>query len=148
MHSDFLDLLQLLNEHKVEYLVIGGYAVSFYSEPRYTKDIDIWVKASSANGKKIIKALKLFGAPVDNISVDDFVKPGLIYIFGIPPLRVDILNELERVNFDMAYKSRNVVLLGKIKVPFVDLLTLIKTKEIAGRPQDKIDIKNLKKIGK
>ena len=145
MHSDFVELLQLLNEHEVEYLIIGGYAVGFYAEPRYTKDIDIWVNATIKNGRRIITALEKFGAPTDNLSEKDFTLPGLIYIFGVPPLRVDLLNELKGSKFKDAYKKLNLVKIGKLKIPVVDKETLIRLKRKAGRPQDKIDIKNMSK---
>ncbi len=95
MYQDYLDLLQCLNDNKVKYLVIGGYAVIQYAEPRYTKDIDIWVEASTANAKKVLKALSKFGAPISNLTEEELSTPGLVYIFGVAPVRVDILNRVK-----------------------------------------------------
>ena len=100
MNSDFVEILQFLNVRKVKYLVIGGYAVTYYSEPRYTKDLDILVEDSKANSIKLFKVLKEFGAPVDNLNELDFAEKGTIYVFGIPPNRIDILSGIKGVNFE------------------------------------------------
>ena len=91
MNSDFKDLLNIFNAYHVRYLIIGGYAVMKYTEPRYTKDLDIWVNPSIENAGKVYIALKNFGAPLNNISLDDFTDPDLIYQIGIAPNRSDML---------------------------------------------------------
>ena len=143
MHSDLIELLQLLEKHKVKYLIIGGYAVGVHAEPRATKDLDIWVAATSINGTKLLNALREFGAPIDNLSIDDIKKPGLIYIFGIPPVRVDILNKVGNENFEMAFKKKVEARFGKVNVSIVPKSVLIRMKKAAGRPQDKADLKKL-----
>ena len=144
MHRDYLELLQCLNDHKVKYLVIGGYAVIRYSEPRYTKDLDIWIEASKANAKKTLKALTEFEAPVDNLTIDELAKPGLIYVFGVPPIRVDILNKAKGSTFKTAWSNREKVDVGGVKANFVSKSVLIKLKKAAGRAQDKADLEKLK----
>jgi len=79
MNSDFKDLLRIINEHKVRYLVVGGYALIKYTEPRYTKDLDVWVEASPKNAHAVVAALREFGAPLTNITPADFAKEGSIY---------------------------------------------------------------------
>lgn len=143
MFQDYLELLQLLNDNKVRYLLIGGYAVIRYTEPRYTKDLDIWVEPSVLNAKRLIKALSAFGAPIDNLTVAELAKPGLIYVFGVPPMRVDIINRAPGGVFTRAWKSRQRVKLGKITVNFVSKYELIKLKTAAARPQDKADLAKL-----
>jgi hypothetical protein len=143
MNSDFKDLLRSLNVHGVKYLIIGGYAVSYYSEPRYTKDLEIWVEASLENSKKIIKALKKFGAPTDSLLEGDFAESGTLYVFGIPPSRVDILTGVKGVSFVTAWEDRNIVKLNNIKIPFVSIGHLKKLKKKAGRPQDLLDLEKL-----
>ncbi len=145
MYQDYLELLQCLNDNKVKYLVIGGYAVIQYAEPRYTKDIDIWVEASSLNAKKLLKALSQFGAPISNLTVEELAVPGLVYVFGVAPVRVDILNRVSGGNFSKAWISKNVVTLEGIKVNFASKSDLVKMKKAAGRPQDLADIESLKK---
>jgi len=146
MLKDFLDLLRCLNEYKVKYLIIGGYAVSFYGEPRYTKDIDIFVLASSTNSKNLLKSLREFGAPCDNIKSSDFERPGTLFVFGIPPGRVDILNRVKGVVFENIYKSRTKAKLSGVRINYISLNDLIKTKKAAGRPQDLVDIQKLRQV--
>ena len=144
MHSDFLELLQLFAKHKVKYLIIGGYAVGIHAEPRATKDLDLWVEASLPNGRKLLKALVEFGAPTDNLTASDIGEPGLLYVFGIAPLRVDILNRVGNEVFAVAYKDRKVVRAGKIEISVVSKTILKRMKRAAGRPQDKADLKKLR----
>lgn len=143
MNSDLIELLQLLNETGVKYLIIGGQAVIVYSEPRYTKDLDIWVEASKQNATKLVKALAKFGAPRDAISVEDFVKPGTMFIFGLEPNRVDILTSVKGRSFKVAYKDKTLITIGKLKVPLVSLRDLIKIKRSTARPQDLLDLEKL-----
>jgi predicted nucleotidyltransferase len=148
MNSDLIELLSLLNEYKVRFLIIGGYAYGVHAEPRYTKDIDIWVDPSTSNAKRIFKCLKDFGAPVSSLAEKNFAEPGLLLIFGKEPNRVDILNELKGLSFEKAYKDGVKVKLGKTHVKVVSLEHLIKLKKLANRPQDKLDVKRLIQIKK
>jgi hypothetical protein len=104
MNSDFRDLLKLFNAHRVRYLVVGGYAVMKYTEPRYTKDLDIWVEASPKNARAVFRALRRFEAPLANLTEADFAKEGFFYQMGRPPARVDIL---------MSIKGIRVVAIGR-----------------------------------
>jgi len=148
MNSDLIELLSSLNEFKVRYLIIGGYAFGVHAEPRYTKDIDIWIDTSRANAKKVLACLRDFGAPVSSLVEKNFEEPGFLLIFGKEPNRVDILNELKGISFKEAYKNCITVDLGKVKVKVVSLDHLIILKKLANRPQDKLDLKRLMKIKK
>ena len=90
-NSNFTNLLSALNACRAKYLVVGGYAVMLYTEPRYTKDLDIWIEPSPDNAARVYRALAGFGAPLSGIQVEDFTVPDLIYQLGMPPSRVDIL---------------------------------------------------------
>ncbi len=94
MTSDFNDLLSGFDELGVKYLIVGGHAVMFYSEPRYTKDLDIWIEASPENASRVFRALAKFGAPLQGVSEADFAAPGSFYQLGRPPLRVDVLTRV------------------------------------------------------
>lgn len=147
MNSDLIELLRCLKEYKVKHLIIGGHAVIHYSEPRYTKDLDLWVEASLTNAKRLIASLARFGAPVDNLSVDDFARPGTLYVFGIPPNRVDVLNRIKGATFAAAYKRKQLLEISRgLKVPIIELVDLIALKKAAGRPQDLIDLEKLKVV--
>jgi predicted nucleotidyltransferase len=145
MYPDFLELLRVLEKHRVAYALIGGYAVGIYAEPRATKDLDLIVAPTPKNAKALLKALGEFGAPIDNLNERDLVKPGLLYVFGIPPLRVDILNRLEGVNVELLIKRATRIKLGKKTLRVIDIDDLIHVKTLAGRPQDKVDVRVLKK---
>jgi len=85
MSSDFKELLNTFNEHEVRYLVVGGHAVMFYSEPRYTKDLGLWIEASAENASRVFRALTEFGAPLSGVTESDFAKEGFFYQMGRPP---------------------------------------------------------------
>lgn len=145
MNSDFKDLLRIFADYKVRYLVIGGYAVSKHTEPRYTKDLDIWIDHAFENAGLVYSALKEFGAPLSDITVNDLTTPLMVYQLGIEPTRIDIIMGLAKMTFDDCWKRRELVNLGEIPVNFISLSDLIETKELSGRPQDLIDADNLRR---
>jgi len=145
LYPDFLELLHVFESHQVEYAIIGGYAVSIHAEPRYTKDLDILIIPSKKNAKAVLTALSAFGAPVDNLSAKELATPGLIYVFGIPPLRVDIINRIEGADSSKIIKRADVIQLSGVSARVVSYDDLIALKKIAGRAQDKADIKSLEK---
>ena len=142
--SDFKELLNLFEKHDVRYLVVGGYAVMKYSEPRFTKDLDVWIATDSDNATSVYAALKEFGAPLANLMADDFTQKDYFYQIGRPPLRVDVMMSIPGVEFEEAWKNRELVRLGGVEVPFISRPDLILAKKASGRPQDKIDIEKLK----
>ena len=143
-HSDFRELLSLFKSHEVRYLIVGGYAVMKYSEPRFTKDLDVWIATDPANANSVYLALKEFGAPLENLTPDDFTQMEYFYQMGRPPLRVDIMMSIPGVDFEGAWENREVVELDGLEIPFISRSDLILTKEASGRPQDKIDLQKLK----
>lgn len=143
--SDFKELLKLFEKHKIRYLVVGGYAVMKYSEPRFTKDLDVFIATDQENAKSVYLALKEFGAPLENLSSDDFAHEGYFYQMGRPPLRVDIMMSIPGIEFDVAWKNRELVEFDDLKLFFISRSDLIKAKDASGRPQDKIDVEKLKK---
>ena len=103
----YRELLQLLNEFEVEYLIVGGFAVMKYGEPRYTKDLDVWVHNSPQNSLRVVGALKKFGAPLehDGITAETFTEKQVVYQIGIAPVRIDILTEITGVEFTDAWRK-------------------------------------------
>ncbi len=142
--SDYRDLFRILNKHKVKYLLVGAYAVVYYTEPRFTKDLDVCVKPDIKNAGKLCKALKKFGAPLKNISPKDFCKKGMVYQIGVAPIRIDIITGLTGVKFDTAWKNRIKSKYGDTAVNIIGIKELVKSKKKLGRLQDKIDLKKLK----
>jgi hypothetical protein len=141
--SDFKDLLNLFEKHEIRYLIIGGYAVMKYSEPRFTKDIDIWIATDPKNADAVYVALKEFGAPLANLTADDFTDQNCFYQMGRTPFRVDIMMSIPGVEFEQAWKNREMVELDSQTIPFISKSDLILAKKASGRPQDQIDIDKL-----
>lgn len=142
---DFKDLLSLLERHKVRYLVVGGYAVMKYTEPRFTKDLDLWIATDQANAEAVFTAMKEFGAPLKDLTPSDFMQEGCFYQMGNPPFRVDIMMSIPGVAFEMAWANRENVHLEGLAVPFISKADLIKAKEAGGRDQDRLDLKKLRR---
>jgi predicted nucleotidyltransferase len=144
MNSDFKELLNLFNTNGVKYLIIGGYAVIEYTEPRYTKDLDIWISAEKENATVVFQSLREFGAPLSGITADDFANEELFYQMGRPPGRVDILMSIPGVNFSDAWSRRVETDFEGVKVPLISRQDLIAAKIASGRTEDKRDVKALK----
>jgi predicted nucleotidyltransferase len=147
VNSDFTDLLKLFNDNQVRYLVIGGYAVIQYAEPRYTKDLDLWISTDTTNAAAVYKALKAFGALLAGMTEADFAEEGYFYQMGVPPVRVDILMGVPGGVFEQAWLKRVEVDFDGVKVPFISRQDLIAAKLAAGRPQDLLDAKALSQAG-
>jgi predicted nucleotidyltransferase len=139
VNSDFSDLLRLFNERGVRYLVIGGYAVVQYAEPRFTKDLDLWVSTDTVNAKAVYNALREFGAPLAGLSEHDFAQDGYFYQMGVPPVRVDVLMGIPGMDFEDAWQRRVDFDFDGLLVTFIARQDLIKSKVASGRPQDLLD---------
>jgi hypothetical protein len=123
---------------------VGGYAVMKYSEPRFTKDLDLLIATDKDNADSVYSALKEFGAPLANLTSDDFTRNDYFYQMGRPPLRVDIMMSIPGIGFEEAWANREMVELDDLRLPFISRSDLIRAKEDSGRLQDKIDIEKLK----
>ena len=142
-NSHFRDLLNALNGCGAKYLVVGGYAVMLYTEPRYTKDLDIWIESSPDNAARVFRALAGFGAPLSGIRAEDFAEPDLIYQLGMPPSRVDILTSISGVDFEDAWGRRQEAEFGDTSAMFIGLGDLIANKRTTGRTTDLADCERL-----
>ena len=143
-NHDLTDLLRSMVRCEVRFLVAGGYAVMKYTEPRYTKDLDLWIATDITNARAVYSALESFGAPLLDLTPDDFAAPGHYYKMGKAPNRVDIMMSIPGVEFEDAWSRRVHVSLGDLVVPFMSLDDLILAKEAAGRPQDLLDAERLR----
>ena len=142
---DFRELLSLMEKHKVCYLVVGGYAVMRYTEPRFTKDLDLWISTDKENSKAVYAALKEFGAPLKDLTPADFTQEGYFYQMGNPPFRLDVMMSIPGVTFEAAWEKREKVQIEGVIIPFISKADLIKAKEASGRDKDLIDAKELRK---
>ncbi len=143
VNSDFSDLLRIFNANHVRYLVIGGYAVVQYAEPRFTKDLDVWISTDSANAEAVFKALREFGAPLIDLTANDFSEEGYFFQMGIPPVRVDLLMGIPGPDFEECWSRRLEVDFDGLKVNFISKQDLIVAKRASGRPQDLLDADSL-----
>ena len=144
MERDFKDLLSILNEDSVKYLIVGGYAVIKHTEPRYTKDLDIWVSRDRSNTERLFKSLQRFGAPLKGLSPADFTEEGFFYTMGLAPLRLDILLDLKSLDFDECWMRRVEADLSGTTAYFISAPDLIINKEAVGRHQDLADAEKLR----
>ena len=136
MNSDFEELLRIFNEKEIKYLIVGGHAVMLYTEPRYTKDLDVWIEATGENAAKVFRALAEFGAPLAGLSADDFTREGFYYQVGRPPAGVYILMSVDGVRFDEAWPKRNQSELGSQRAWFISRADLLQNKRASGRHID------------
>jgi hypothetical protein len=148
VNSDFTDLLKLFNANDVRYLVIGGYAVVQYAEPRFTKDLDLWIITDPKNAKAVFAALREFGAPLAGMTEADIAEEGYFYQMGVPPVRVDVLMGIPGVDFEEAWQNRAKVDFDGLVVHFISKPDLIRAKLAAGRAQDLKDAKSLSAAAK
>ena len=139
VNSDFSDLLRIFNDYNVKYLVIGGYAVVQYAEPRFTKDLDVLISTDITNAEAVYKALHEFGAPLSGLTPKDFSEEGFFFQMGVPPVRVDVLMGIPGIRFNEFWNRRLEVDFDGLKVFFISKEDLISSKRVAGRPQDLID---------
>lgn len=146
MHKDFEDFLNLLNKHKVKYVIIGGYAVNSYFIPRNTKDLDILIEPSTNNAVKIIKTIDDFGFSSMGLSITDFLDAGTMVQLGHIPIRIDILTSTKGITWETIWKNKIKNYFGNIKTNIIEIDDLIKVKIAVGRKMDLIDAENLKKV--
>ncbi len=150
MFPDFKELLRSFHDHNVKYLIVGGYAVSFYAQPRATKDIDLFIKADPENARAAYAALSSFGAPLEDVTLDDLSNPKKVIRFGRAPVAVDILPGIDGVNFDDAWTRRVVGVIdattGLIAI-FISKPDLIASKLAAGRTRDLADVEEIAEAG-
>jgi predicted nucleotidyltransferase len=148
LNQDFKEFIELLNNHNVKYMVVGGYAVGYHGHPRYTKDIDLWVLMKSNNASNIIKSVKEFGFESLGLEEEDFLNSDNIIQLGFPPNRIVLLTEIAGVEFESCYSNKLTIEFEGVTIPFISLNDLIKNKQSSGRLQDLADAEKLEKLKK
>ena len=143
MYPDFKELLFTFNAHGVEYLIVGGYAVNFYSQPRATKDLDLLIRADDQNAQRVFAALAEFGAPLDGLTRADFSDSSGFFRMGHPPIMIEILMAIQGVEFALAWTRRVEVVIDPqtaLTAPVISREDLIAAKLAAARSQDLADV--------
>jgi hypothetical protein len=147
VNRNFVAMLSALFDADADYLIVGAYALAAHDRPRATKSLDIWVRASRANAKRVRRAIEIFGMPVDKISVDDLASPGLVLQFGVPPQRIDVMTSVSGITFDEAWPRRILVDVEGKQHPVIGKNDLIRNKRAAARAQDLVDVDALERKG-
>jgi hypothetical protein len=145
MAQDLKELLSALNDHNVKYLVVGGYAVGVYAEPRATKDLDVFIRADTQNSEAVFRALSAYGAPLAGYTPADFNDGGSWFQMGQPPFRIDILQHIDSIDFDEAWDDRvETIIDGDLPAHVISREHLIQNKLACGRPRDLLDVEELR----
>jgi len=145
LNSDYKDMLQVLLDNGVKFLLVGAYAMGAHGYPRATGDIDIWVEPSADNSQRVYHALAAFGAPLHEIDEATFIQPGIVFQIGIEPRRIDLMSAVSGVGFDEAYQHRQTVEIEGLPIPILSYDDLIKNKRATGRDKDRLDADRLEK---
>ncbi|MXZ00112.1 hypothetical protein F4Y93_05510 [Candidatus Poribacteria bacterium] len=141
--NDFKEFLKLLNSHQVEYLLIGGYAVSYHGHPRTTADMDIWIAIQKENAEKMVTVLKEFGFNTPQLAADLFLVENQIIRMGNPPMRIELLTTISGVRFEECYSERVIGIIDGVEVQIINLEHLKCNKQASGRQKDLDDLEHL-----
>ena len=143
VQKDFKELLELLNEYKVEFILVGAYALAFHGAPRYTGDLDIYIKPDIDNSKKVMNALVKFGFGSVGINEEDLQKPDRVIQLGFPPVRIDLVTSISGVSWDHANSDKVSGTFGDVPVCYIGKESFIANKKATGRKKDIADIEAL-----
>ncbi len=146
VQKDFKEFLALLNAHEVDFMIVGGYALAFHGAPRYTGDIDVFVKPDRKNAKRIIKVLKEFGFSSLELSIDDFQNEENVVQLGLPPVRIDIITSISGVSWEQADAAKEPGSYGNVPVNYIGKMQYIANKRAIGRAKDIADIEALGEV--
>jgi hypothetical protein len=143
-------MLAALQAEEAVFIVVGAHAMAVHGVPRATGDLDVWVRPAPENAPKVLRALVEFGAPLEamNVQEEDLTKPGTVYQIGLPPRRIDIITDIDGVDFEEAWESKVISQVTGLAVPFLGWDVLLRNKKASGRPKDLSDLRLLKKKSK
>jgi len=141
--KDFEEFIELLNKHKVKFMIVGAYALALYAKPRNTGDLDIFIEGTEQNAGSMLQVLKEFGLESLEITKEDFITEGRVVQLGVSPVRIDIMNHIDGVSFDDAFNRMEKVKFGSTIANFISKEDLIKNKLSSSRLKDKADAEEL-----
>ena len=144
LNPDFRDMLSAFAAERVEYLVVGAYAMASHGYVRATGDLDLWVRPERDNAARVLRALSAFGAPTAGLSEVDFEDADAVLQIGVAPRRIDVLTSIDGVTFGEAWEARREVEIDGVHVPVIGRVHLIRNKEATGRPKDRLDVERLR----
>ena len=144
LNKDFKEFIELLRSNAVEFLVVGAHALAVHGRPRYTGDLDIWIRPEPDNFTRLIKALDAFGFAALGVSAEDFMAPQAMVQLGYPPARIDLLTSIDGVTFEDCFAHRLDVNIGGTLLPVISIDDLIRNKLATGRSKDLVDVESLR----
>jgi len=145
-NADYRDMITCLQSEGVEFMLVGGYAVGLHGWPRTTFDIDFWILANPTNAAAVMRALKKFGAPLMDLSEEDFHRPGMVFQIGTAPQRIDILSAVSGLTYEAASARAETMQVDGLNLKVISLDDLIVNKRASGRPKDLADAMTLEKM--
>lgn len=140
LNPDFRDMLSAFSAENVEYLVVGAFALAAHGVPRSTGDLDFWIRPTRQNAERVLRALGRFGAPLDDLSLQDLQTHDMVFQFGVQPSRIDLLTSIDGVEFETAWQRRTTTTVAGINVELLGIEDLLTNKKATGRPQDLADV--------
>jgi hypothetical protein len=149
LNDDFLDMLRALSEAGAEFVIVGAHALSVHGVPRATGDMDVFVRPTRENARRVVTALRRFGAPVEahGLTEDDLAVAGTVYQIGLPPRRIDLLTSIDGVGFGEVWDSRVERKVAGLQVPFIGREAFVRNKLATGRVRDRLDVELLGQAG-
>ena len=146
LNEDYRDMLHALSDEKVKFILVGAYALAAHGYPRATMDIDIWVMPSPENADAVLRALRRFGSPLHNLTIEDLQKDGTIFQIGVAPRRIDIITAATGLQFEETYRNSISVKIDGVEVHIPSINDLIRNKRATGRTKDLADAETLESI--
>jgi len=143
MNRDFAEMLAALSAAGAEFLIVGAHALAAHGRPRATGDLDLWIRATPENARRVWRALLAFGAPLDELRLEDLSTAEVVFQIGVVPARIDILTSLTGLEFDQAWPRRHAIEVDGLTLPFLSREDLIRNKTALNRPRDRADIADL-----
>jgi hypothetical protein len=143
IQPDFRELLALFNARRVEYVLVGGYAMAMHGAPRFTRDMDLYVRPTAENARRVMDSLREFGFGEIGLSERDFERPGQVIQLGRPPVRIDLITSIGGVSWEEADRGKTAGAYADVPVPVIGRRELILSKRAAGRKQDAADVEAL-----
>jgi len=139
LNQDFKEILSAFIAEKVEFLVVGGYAMAFHGYVRATGDIDLWIRISDENAKRVWRALEEFGAPLFDLNIKDLKMPGMVFQIGLVPSRIDVITQIDGVEFETAWLEHKIIEIENLQIPVIGKTQLLINKQSTGRAKDRND---------
>ena len=148
LSPDYRDILSVFIDERVDYLVVGAYAVASHGLPRATGDLDLWVRRDAENARRVWRALAKFGAPLSELTESELSSPGLVFQIGVEPARIDILTSIDGIEFEKAWTDRVELDVDGLRIHVIGRAHLIANKKAVGRPQDLADVARLENLSR